>query len=259
MKRNMTVLGLIILIISSALGCALQTDMASVSICLQEKGLEEHKFISSTSGLDRANRADAPDYIDEIIISIYDISNLEEGEYTKDDFEEEWKIFEKSYSNNTNVATIELTPRDNLVFLAEAEDADDVVTHRGMSEAYDISNGDDISITILMQLVGSEDENTAPVAYDQNVSTTANVSVDITLTASDADEDPLTYTIDTNPSNGFITGEAPNITFTPSTNYTGPDSFTFHVNDGTEDSNTATVSINVATGLVSAGCRRHRR
>jgi VCBS repeat-containing protein len=42
-----------------------------------------------------------------------------------------------------------------------------------------------------------------------------------------------------------LTGSAPNVAYTPAANYTGADSFTFKANDGTVDSNTATVSITV--------------
>ncbi len=42
-----------------------------------------------------------------------------------------------------------------------------------------------------------------------------------------------------------MTGTAPNLTYNPDTNYVGPDSFTFKANDGTIDSNIATVSITV--------------
>jgi hypothetical protein len=67
----------------------------------------------------------------------------------------------------------------------------------------------------------------------------------ITLTGSDADGDPLTFAIVTGPANGVLSGTAPNVTYTPAANYSGSDSFTFKVNDGTVDSTVATVSITV--------------
>jgi RHS repeat-associated protein len=67
----------------------------------------------------------------------------------------------------------------------------------------------------------------------------------ITLTASDADGDTLSYQIVSSPTNGALTGIAPNITYTPAENYNGSDAFTFRVNDGTIDSNDATVTITV--------------
>jgi hypothetical protein len=43
-----------------------------------------------------------------------------------------------------------------------------------------------------------------------------------------------------------LTGTAPNVTYTPNTGYTGGDSFTFLVNDGITNSNTATITITVS-------------
>jgi hypothetical protein len=69
--------------------------------------------------------------------------------------------------------------------------------------------------------------------------------VAITLTASDVDGDSLTYSVVTTPVSGSLSGSAPNLTYTPNNNFNGQDSFTFTVNDGTVDSNEATVSITV--------------
>jgi hypothetical protein len=87
--------------------------------------------------------------------------------------------------------------------------------------------------------------NTAPVANDQSVTTVVDTAKTITLTASDADGDPLTWTVVTPPAHGSLTGTAPALTYTPALNYNGADSFTFKVNDGTVDSNIATVTITV--------------
>ena len=67
----------------------------------------------------------------------------------------------------------------------------------------------------------------------------------IVLTATDADNNPLTYSIVTGPANGSLIGAAPTVTYTPNPGYYGPDSFTFRANDGSADSNVATVSISV--------------
>jgi hypothetical protein len=83
------------------------------------------------------------------------------------------------------------------------------------------------------------------MAYDQAVSTDENAPVAITLTASDADGDALSYQIVTPPSYGSLSGAAPFLTYTPNLGYTGLDSFTFKANDGMADSNTATVTVNV--------------
>ena len=87
--------------------------------------------------------------------------------------------------------------------------------------------------------------NSPPVAINQAVTTSKNIAKDITLTASDPNNDPLNYSIVTQPAHGTLTGTAPNLNYNPDTDYVGADSFTFKANDGTTDSNTATVSITV--------------
>ena len=86
--------------------------------------------------------------------------------------------------------------------------------------------------------------NVAPTANSASVTTIEDESVNIVLEATDPENAPLTYTIGS-PSNGSLSGDAPNIIYTPASGFNGPDSFTFFVNDGQLDSNTATVSITV--------------
>ncbi len=92
----------------------------------------------------------------------------------------------------------------------------------------------------------------APVAQSQSVGVFKNTSKAITLVATDASA--LTYTIIASPSHGTLSGSPPNVTYTPASNYVGPDSFVFKANNGTWDSDPGVVSIEVqdaATGLVA--------
>ena len=89
------------------------------------------------------------------------------------------------------------------------------------------------------------DVNHPPTAASQNVAVARNGTVAITLTGSDPDGDRLIYKLVSQPTRGTLTGTAPNLTYRPNANYTGPDSFTFRTNDGTVDSTLATVSITV--------------
>jgi len=91
----------------------------------------------------------------------------------------------------------------------------------------------------------SAESNKPPVAYGQSVTTDEDTSVDVTLSATDVDGDSLTYSIVANPSHGTVALSGNTATYTPATNYNGADSFTFKANDGTVDSNTATVHITV--------------
>jgi autotransporter-associated beta strand protein len=87
--------------------------------------------------------------------------------------------------------------------------------------------------------------NVAPVAQSQSVSTDEDRGLPITLVATDADNNPLTYSIVNQPANGTLSGTPPNVTYTPDADSNGSDSFTFKVNDTVEDSNIATISITV--------------
>jgi VCBS repeat-containing protein len=93
--------------------------------------------------------------------------------------------------------------------------------------------------------------NTPPVAngdaYSTDEDTTLNVAAPGVLTNdTDADSDPLTAIVDATTSNGSLALNADgSFTYTPNLNYFGPDSFTYHANDGTDDSNIATVDITV--------------
>jgi hypothetical protein len=87
--------------------------------------------------------------------------------------------------------------------------------------------------------------NDAPVAQGQSVTTSEDTAKAITLAATDVDSEGLAYSIAAGPSNGTLAGTPPNVTYTPGANFYGQDSFTFKANDGTLDSNVATVSIAV--------------
>jgi hypothetical protein len=91
--------------------------------------------------------------------------------------------------------------------------------------------------------------NDAPVAANQNVSITPDTPQAVTLAATDADGDTLTYAALAAPAHGSLSGTAPNLTYTPAAGYTGADSFTFQAHDGTVASNTATVSLTVQHSL----------
>ncbi|MCP5098571.1 MAG: tandem-95 repeat protein [Chloroflexi bacterium] len=99
-------------------------------------------------------------------------------------------------------------------------------------------DGDSSSDTVQITVV-----NRMPVANDQNLDTDEDTALPITLTASDDDNDALTYSVLSQPSNGTLSGAAPNLTYSPDADFNGSDSFTFQVNDGLVDSNVATVDI----------------
>ncbi len=86
------------------------------------------------------------------------------------------------------------------------------------------------------------------VAHPQALSFAANTAQEVTLTATDSAGATLGFSIVTPPAHGTLTGTAPNLVYTPTTNYVGTDSFSFKANNGAADSNVALVSLNLAGG-----------
>ena len=78
--------------------------------------------------------------------------------------------------------------------------------------------------------------NLPPVALALSVTNNENTPRPISLTGSDPEQSPLTYTITSGLTNGTLSGTPPTVTNHPTTNYFGPDAFSFKVNDGTVDS-----------------------
>ena len=84
-----------------------------------------------------------------------------------------------------------------------------------------------------------------PVALSQSVSLAENASVAITLGGTNGGGGTLGFLVLTQPTNGVLTGTAPNLIYTPSQDYTGPDSFTFQAATSQATSSPAQVTLTV--------------
>lgn len=104
------------------------------------------------------------------------------------------------------------------------------------------------------QVVVTGGSNTAPDAVNDSLAVTKNTaaSFDPRSNDSDANNDTLTITSKTNGAHGTvsITGGGAGLTFTPTTGYTGSDSFTYTISDGTT-TDTATVSVTVSAPTIT--------
>ncbi|MEO0576797.1 MAG: Ig-like domain-containing protein [Pseudomonadota bacterium] len=99
---------------------------------------------------------------------------------------------------------------------------------------------DPVQVTITVQSV-----NDAPTASDETVVTDEDQSVVVSLIAADVEGDTLTLNIESQPASGTLSGSFPDITYAPNQDFSGADSFTFSVTDGSLSSNVATVTITV--------------
>lgn len=115
----------------------------------------------------------------------------------------------------------------------------------GTDYFYVRANDGTVSSAVAGVMINVGTANTPPVAYDGTYSTAEDFSVGTYLITFDAEQNPLSFTVVTPPAHGTLSGAAPDFIYNPAPNYNGPDSFTFKVNDGTAESNVATISITV--------------
>lgn len=96
----------------------------------------------------------------------------------------------------------------------------------------------------------SDDANANHPAMVSNASlnTRAGQPVTLQLTASDADNNPLTFRIVAQPRHGTVALDGRAATYLPEPDFVGNDSFTFAAWDGSTDSNLGTVNLTVTAG-----------
>ena len=127
--------------------------------------------------------------------------------------------------NLTYIPNLNISGSDSLIFIA--------------NDGTTTSTSAKVSITITPV-------NDVPVATAQSVIINEDIATPITLRGADIDEGTaLTYTITTPPTKGILSGDAPSLTFTPTLNLIGNESFTFTVSDGVVSSSEATISITI--------------
>lgn len=112
----------------------------------------------------------------------------------------------------------------------------DTFTYTATNDNGIIGNTATITITIPSQI---------PSASSSSVSTGMNLPVEVSLSATDPNNLPLTYAISDNPVQGVISESAGVYTYTPNNDYIGLDSFTYTASNGTYTSPNATVSITI--------------
>lgn len=87
--------------------------------------------------------------------------------------------------------------------------------------------------------------NHTPVAAATAFTTAEDTPADLTLTATDPDGDPLTFTVTSPPAHGTLTGSGPFLRYAPASDFHGADALTYAVSDGRGGTATGTVAITV--------------
>ncbi|MFW2380731.1 MAG: Ig-like domain-containing protein, partial [Acidimicrobiales bacterium] len=88
--------------------------------------------------------------------------------------------------------------------------------------------------------------NEPPVADPAAVATDEDTPIEIVLSGTDPNDDPLTFEVASVPANGTLSSVGlPFVTYTPDTDFFGADEFTFTVSDGEFTSPAATIGITV--------------
>ena len=113
--------------------------------------------------------------------------------------------------------------------------------HGTDSFTFAVSDGERVSAPALVVLeIAAVDD--PPIAVAQSLVQPQDTAFNFTLAATDADNDELTYQIQTYPARGALSGTAPNLTYTPLPGDRGTVALTFTATDGRLTSEPATVT-----------------
>ena len=172
----------------------------------------------------------------------YSLNNVTQKAYLYNYQNSAWELFETATVGSDDNYLVSKTLTSNISQYISAQKKMRVRI-RGTRSSGDLYSWSDQLVWEITPT--TPNNNIAPTAHPQSLETNKNTSKAIVLTATDPEGQALSYSISSQPQHGQLSGQAPNVTYTPNTAYTGADSFTFRANDGALDSNPATISINV--------------
>jgi hypothetical protein len=109
------------------------------------------------------------------------------------------------------------------------------------------SKGDAVAGSVIVTVHGPSGPNRVPTASNDTATTSPGIAVtiDVLRNDSDPDGDPLTITIETQPSNGIATVVSGKLVYTPNPGFAGTDTIRYTISDGKGGVSTATVTVTV--------------
>lgn len=137
---------------------------------------------------------------------------------------------------------VELNPDGSFTYTPDpGYSGPDAFTYRAFDGAVYSAAAATVFITV------TAGDNNPPIAVDDEAVTTMDteVIIDVLANDTDADLDPLTVSAVTQGMHGMVTNNGMNVTYMPDAGFVGSDSFTYTANDGTADSDPATVRVTV--------------
>ncbi|AUV80399.1 hypothetical protein C2R22_00960 [Salinigranum rubrum] len=115
------------------------------------------------------------------------------------------------------------------------------------SDSFDVQVDDGVggtdTVTVDVTVSGTPD---VPVASDESLTTDEDTSGSLTLPSTDVDGDSLTYSVVTQPTDGTVTVDGTTLTYDPDDDFVGSNVFSYQVDDGTDGTDTGTVSVTVS-------------
>ena len=117
----------------------------------------------------------------------------------------------------------------------------DTFTYVAIDQSGAISNTGTVTVNVAPGM------NLAPTVSSSGYTLSEDGFVDGVFSGSDLNGDTLSFSATVLPLHGTVSITATGFTYTPTANYNGSDSFDFVANDGTVDSNTATISLTITS------------
>ncbi|MCP5532628.1 MAG: hypothetical protein H7A49_09410 [Akkermansiaceae bacterium] len=137
------------------------------------------------------------------------------------------------------------------------DDRSFTVNNDGQSRTVNLFKGESVSCFICHKreddgrLGGVFNNNTPPAVNDLTLATAADTPGSVTLSSTDANGNPRTTRIVSQPKHGTVALAGTLATYHPDPGFLGPDSFTFAAFDGFKESNLGTVSVTVGDELTA--------